>query len=140
MTDLGQLPTKTAVRKRIIDQVLEDHNITMAELVGRSRIERFVDARRDAAIMLMAAGFKMTRICEIMRRDHTTIHSYFSHTKREKMRARKRGQIVLDVLPDDVQGIVAEYAKANDTSPLTTVIEWISERARFEAESRARAA
>ncbi len=140
MTDLGQLPLKAAVRKRIVSEVLEDNGISMAELVGRSRIPRIVDARREAAVMLLAEGFSIGRIAKILRRDHATVLYYFSDKKREKMRNRQRGQIVLDVLNADVRAIVAAYAKATDATPLTTVIEWISERARFEAESRARAA
>lgn len=131
-------PTRTDQRKRIIAEVLQKHGIDEGTLLGPARTDDVVDARIEAAHRLRSAGFPNIRIAEILKRDRTVIWYYFDKTQRENHRDRLRLKRRHRLLPDDVRAVVNEFAKLEKVAPWTILSEWITERARYELEARAR--
>jgi hypothetical protein len=133
-------PVMVAKRKKIIADILDAYDITREELLGNRRGGGLMEARRDAANRLLQAGFNKRRIARILRRNHTTIGQYFN----ESMAIRKRDHIrtaqMLNAVPDDARTVILAVAEADGVHPYTIVREWLVERARFEAEAKARAA
>lgn len=130
---------KARLRQRIIAGVLHKHGLTEEELLGHSRGNDLVIARKEAAQKLFDAGFTPKRIATILNRDHSTVSFYFSPNQKAKL-ARMRAARTIAELPHDVRAVLTEYADANETTPRQVMIEWVTERARYEADARARSA
>lgn len=60
---------------KIIARCATRHRVTTAEILGRSRVQRIVDARWEAIGLVAEAypKFSSTRLGEIFHRDHTSI-------------------------------------------------------------------
>jgi hypothetical protein len=56
-----------------IDAVAAEYGVTREELVGRSRMQRFVNARQAAMVRLRSLGFSYPEIALLLGRDHTTV-------------------------------------------------------------------
>jgi chromosomal replication initiation ATPase DnaA len=65
--------TPLAAARAIAEKVCADHQISMEELRGPSRLIRYVRARRDAIAAMHAKGFSLHQMGETLNRDHTTI-------------------------------------------------------------------
>jgi hypothetical protein len=133
-------PVMVAKRKKIIAGILDAYDITREELLGNRRGGGLMEARRDAANRLLQAGFNKRRIARILRRNHTTIGQYFNEAMASSKRERIRTAKMLDAVPDDARAVIIAVAEADGVHPYTIVREWLVERARFEAEAKARAA
>jgi hypothetical protein len=128
------------VKVQILGEVMAKHCVTPEELVGNSRMGDVLAARRDAAVRLKAAGFHPTAIARTLRRDPATIHNYLDSQYRDRKRDRMRARKALNRLLPGVNDTVAAIAAAEGVSPVMLAAEWIAERARYEAEAKARAA
>lgn len=133
-------PEKVALRKQIIRGVLDEFDVTRDELLGNGRSGGLMEARRKAAERLKDAGFNISRIARILRRNHTTICNYFLDEMRERKRDRVRLAKLLEVMPDDVRKTIESVAIVEAVHPYTVLKEWVCERARYEAEAKARSA
>ena len=103
-----------------------------------SREEDVVAARMDAAHRLKAAGFGVVRIGEILKRDHAVIRYYLNKIPRENNRTRQSLRRRRRLLPDDIRAAIDEIAELEGVPPHVLLSQWISERARYEIEARAR--
>jgi len=134
-------PTRGDIRDQIVADVLLRHGITKEELRGPGRTYPMVAARIEISERLRQAQFGAVAIARIINRDHTVVLYYFSKERQENHKARERLRAVLRYqLPDDVQATIkAIAAERGNQHPTHLMTEWLIERARFEAESRARA-
>lgn len=57
----------------VIHEVATKHGITVDELIGSSRVNKFVFARQEAFYLLREAGYSMLQIGRFCNRDHTTV-------------------------------------------------------------------
>ncbi|MFB6449277.1 hypothetical protein [Bradyrhizobium tunisiense] len=133
-------PHMVTKRKKIIADILDAYDITREELLGNGRGGGLMEARRDAANRLLHAGFNKLRIARILRRNHTTIGQYFNESMGTIKRDRIRVARLLDAVPHDARSVITAVAEADGVHPYTIVREWLVERARFEAEAKARVA
>jgi hypothetical protein len=62
--------------KEVIIKVCAERHIHVAELLGTSKLELVVEARKAIAIRLAAAGHNINRIARELRKDRTTILYY----------------------------------------------------------------
>jgi len=134
------MPAKAVIRRDIIAGVLKRHRLCSEEFFSRSTMGELVAARREAAALLLQAGFTPGHVAKILKRERTTIAHYFSEAASERKRSRSRVYKILYSLPPDVRSIIEGVAKADQASPHVIIREWISERAQHEAAARARAA
>lgn len=134
------MPEKSAIRHAIIAGVLKRHRVTLEELTSRCKLAEAVAARKEAARLLLDAQFTPRRVGEILKRDRSTVEYWFNPISTEKKRERKRVYKILYSLEPDVREVVDQFAQAENVSPQTIVREWIAERARHEAATKARAA
>jgi hypothetical protein len=125
---------------QILGEVMAKHCVTPEELVGNSRMGDVLAARRDAAARLKAAGFHVAAIARTLRRDPATIHNYLDSDYGDRKRDRTRARKALNRLLPESKDTVAAIAAAEGVSPVMLAAEWIAERARYEAEAKARAA
>jgi hypothetical protein len=128
------------VKVQILGEVMAKHCVTPEELVGDSRMADVLAARRDATARLKAAGFHVAAIARTLRRDPATIHNYLDSQYGDRRRDRMRARKALNRLSPEIKDIVGAIAAAEGVSPVMLAAEWIAERARYEAEAKARAA
>ena len=64
---------------KIIQAVCEKWGITEEELVGSSRINLFVLARKEVSIELKSLGLSYPSIGRILKKDHTSIIHYLKN-------------------------------------------------------------
>ena len=119
--------SKERQRHEIILDVLHRHGVTMDELMSRSRKEKLVDARVEIASRLVDIGFSYSRIGKILERDHSTVAFWLNH--------RRGGRLPQNLNPvsRDIRNYIEGVAAQRKTTAKQIVIEWITERASFEA-------
>lgn len=126
--------------RKITRETLVDHQICAEDFYGLSRQPHLVAARMDCAARLKDAGYAVSQIGRFIKRSHSTILYYLNPELREKKQnyyaKRWQEQGALKCLPEHVQAIVVEYAKAKNTTPRAIVSDWISDRAKYEARAR----
>lgn len=127
-------PTKVVARDEIISSVLAKHRVDPLDFFSTSRDCDLTEARRDAARQLSEAGFTHTRIAKLLRRDRSTIDYYLEQTGRSRLHA------MMEPLPTEVKQTVKAIAEAEGVTVYALIREWISERATYEAQMKARAA
>jgi hypothetical protein len=122
--------------RKIIRETMVEHQVCAEDFYGLSRLPHLVTARKDCAARLKAAGYEVSQIGRFMKRSHSTILYYLNPELRERKQnyyaKRWQTQGALKYLPEHIQAIVAEYAKAENTTPRAIVSEWIAERAQHE--------
>lgn len=133
-------PTRMQRLAIIIDSVTRVHGVTLDEIKGTSRAAYLVDARRDAACRLRAAGFTITRIAQILERDNSTIDYYVYGKRKATKRADARAAAMLFSVPEVTRETIKAVAEAEGVSIRTIVAEWLTERATYEHDARKRAA
>lgn len=128
--------TSARERKRheIVLDVLHRHGVTMDDLTSRSRKAEFVDARVEIASRLVDLQFSYSRIGKILHRDHSTVAFWINH--------RRGGRLPQNInpIPPDVRHCIEGVAAQKRTTAKQVVIEWLTERARFELEQARSAA
>lgn len=63
-------------RERImldIDNIAQTHGYDVGDILGKSKFQKLVVARRECVLMLRGKGYSTTQIGRIMHRDHSTI-------------------------------------------------------------------
>jgi len=133
-------PDKVCIRERLIRDALAKYGLTNEEFFGRGGAEDMVAARREVAIGLKNAGFRIAAIARILKRKHASVHYYLDPNYARRKRNRMRAICGLRRVSQDIADVVADIAAAEGISPTVLVAEWISERATYEAEAKARAA
>lgn len=125
---------KEKKRHEIVLDVLHRHGVTMDELISRSRKEKFVDARAEIASRLADLSFSYNRIGKILHRDHSTVAHWLNH--------RRGGRLPqnLSPIPSEIRHCIEGIAAQRRTTAKQVVIEWLTERARFELEQARSAA
>jgi hypothetical protein len=73
--------------KEVIIEVCAERHIPLAELLGTTKPEPVVQARKAIAIRLAAAGHNVNRIAAEMKKDRSTI-LYYLGSRDVKLRAR----------------------------------------------------
>ncbi|MDB5620541.1 hypothetical protein [Tardiphaga sp.] len=130
--------------RQIVRATLSVHQICAEDFFGRSREPYLVAARMNCAVRLQSAGYAFADIGRFMKRSPSTILYYLNPDMRERKQSyyakRWQEQGALKLLPEHIQAIVVEYAKAENITPRALVSEWIAERAQHEADSRRAAA
>lgn len=132
-------PTRVGRAKMIIAAVLKLHQVHPDDFYGTVREAYLVAARREAVVRLVEAGYSPTHIARILKRNHTTILNYLPRM-REVKKSRASATRILRHLSEDARQIVIDAAKAEGVPPYVLLAQWVSERARYEAEAKARAA
>lgn len=84
---IRKLPGGVSPRDRLLDivsTVAAKHDVSLSEVMGRSRLQRFIFARQDAYWALRhEAGLSFPQIGRFFGRDHTTIiYGISAHEKR----------------------------------------------------------
>lgn len=125
---------------QIIRQVLLDHGIAREDFLGLRRDKHLVAARQDAAKRLSAANFSRRQIGRMMKRTSETIRFYVDQKTRDYKAQLNRDKYGLRFLDVGTREIVLDFARLEDTKPEIVIAQWVAERARYEAEQKARAA
>ena len=81
MVLLGQTSSELSTRSvtprqftmALIEMIAREHGVTMAELMGVSRRQKYCIARREIWRVLRDQGISLPRIGRMFNRDHTTI-------------------------------------------------------------------
>ncbi|WP_024516804.1 hypothetical protein [Bradyrhizobium sp. Tv2a-2] len=133
-------PSKVLLRDEILNRVLAQHRVEAIDFFSTCRAGDLTAARRAAAQELKAAGFAVTRIAHILRRNHRTIGYYLYGGSNDARRNRSRTYEMLKALDPSTMETVLAIAKAEGVSPYVLIREWIAERATYEAAAKARAA
>lgn len=120
-------------RKQILSAVMAEHGFGSEDFFSRRRTDDLVDARRDAAKRLLAAGFAPRRVAEILKRNVSTITYYASGEMKSQKRWRARVWRLLHMLPNEDRETIQRLATARCVSPYDMARDWLIERARFEA-------
>jgi hypothetical protein len=130
--------------RKIIRETMVEHQVCAEDFYGLSRLPHLVTARKDCAARLKVAGYEVSQIGRFMKRSHSTILYYLNPELRERKQnyyaKRWQTQGALKYLPEHIQAIVVEYAKATDASPRAVVSEVISSWAENEERLRKAAA
>lgn len=122
---------------QIIKSVLRSHRLHQDDFFGPCRMPHLVEARRDAARQLVAAGFPPTFAARLLKRNHTTVLYYLDRLPVSKA-LRYHGRKILRHLAPDTANVVTEFAKAEGVSVHMLMATWVVERATHEADSKAR--
>lgn len=123
----------------IIKAVAARHKLQPHDIIGVARFGHFVAARHEAIIELSQAGFGISQISRALDRDRQTIRYHLNPNFMAERKARKAAAEptgALKYLPEHIQAIVVEYAKAENTTPRAIVSEWIAERAQHEMRAK----
>jgi transposase len=124
--------------RAIIKAVLNDHSLDPDDFFGTSRIDYLVEARIDAAVRMRARGYSHSRIADMLCRDRSTITYYLNPNGRAVKRNSLRQTRAVKLLAPDTAKFVLEIANAEQIAPEMLIAQWISERASYEIEARAR--
>jgi hypothetical protein len=128
-----QMPEKVRARQEILDMVCVEYGVTMEDLLGKRRMPVFVDARKDAARRLSEIGFSISRIAQILKRDHTTIEFYFGKKEmRQRTGDHPSGYRMRMWLPEDLRAAIGACAARRGITPSAVFLEWLRERAAQE--------
>jgi chromosomal replication initiation ATPase DnaA len=68
----------------VIDQICAEYGVSVAEVLGNSRIHDYVYARQACFFALQKVGLSSTQIGRLMNRDHSTV-LYGIRTHKERM-------------------------------------------------------
>lgn len=123
----------------IIKAVATRHKLQPRDIVSVARFGHFVAARHEAIMELNKAGFGISQIAYAVARDRQTVRYHLNPNFMAERKARKAAAEptgALKYLPDHIQAIVVEYAKAENTTPRAIVSEWIAERAQYELRAK----
>lgn len=131
-------PPEIMKAKSIVDDVMREHMVSKEDFNGRSREAPLVAARVESARRLKAEGYTLTDIAMTLGRSPSTVTFYLYPRVRERKEAQHLSRYPLKWLDPEVARIVRTYAEAFDTTPKSVLIEWITERANYEADARAR--
>lgn len=124
--------------RAIIQGVLQKHKLGPLDFFSHYRVPHLVEARIDAAQQLNAIGYSHTRIGNVLHRNRSTIQHYLTPNVRVRKREHLRKTRALATLDPEIRSIVIEYAAAENVAVHVLMAQWVSERARFEAEAKAR--
>jgi hypothetical protein len=130
---------KASLRAEIIADVLAKYRLRWEVLAGKTTSHAIRNARHELTVRLYAAGIATSRVAQLLGRAKGTVRGW-RNGKLNLKRPERRVYKILATLPADVREIVEAFAVAEDVSPQTIIRGWIAERARHEAESKARAA
>lgn len=131
--------------QQIIDAVIADHNCDRTEFFSRHSEAYLVNARVEAARRLRTElNLSSSVIARLLKRESSTIRYYLNPELRARKqagpKAKWRSSQVLRFLDPDAAETVAAVAVAENTAPEMIIAQWVSERARYEAEAKARSA
>lgn len=128
---------KVKIRDDILASVSRNHAVSLKELMGASRSPEAVAARADAAQRLSMAGFRGTRIAQILKRDRTVVDDYL-HGRYRGGRDDGRFNSLGAHLPLDIRHVILETARLSRTTPEVVIAEWLRERAQYELDAKSR--
>lgn len=135
-----KLPARPTLRDEIIADVLYRHSLCAEDFFSKRRADYLVDARRDAAQRLVAAGFTQKRVAEIIGRDRETVGYYFEVARKGKKRQRARTWRLLHMLPNEHREVIERTAADKGISPYDLARDWLIERAAAAMAATERAA
>lgn len=137
-------PVGPLLGRKIIKAVLLEHGVTAEAFFSKRRHDRLVEARVDAAQRLERKGYTVARISRLLKREYSVVAGYLHPDWRARRKKRVRNNAVrfraFRLLGKEIGMFVIEYAEAEGVSFDVLLAEWISERARYEVEAKARAA
>ena len=125
--------------RAIIKAVLNNHSLHADDFFGTSRVDYLVAARIDAATRMHARGYSHNRIADMLCRERSTITHYLNPGLRIVKRNRLRQTRAVKLLAPDTASFVLAFANAEQIAPEMLIARWVSERANYEIEARARA-
>ena len=134
------LPERAETRRKIIGDVLAAYGMHEKEFFNRkNRSHAACEARYDAILLLVQAGFSKVQTARILKIDSSCVHHYLHPEYRQKKKTRMRAELAHEKLPLHVKDAVAEMAAADGVGLFSMLAKWIEERAKIEIEQRARA-
>ena len=134
-----KIPTseKEQLRRDIFESICRDHSVSIEDLRSRKQSKRMLSARTDTIDRLKIAGFSDGQICRMFGRSEKFVRY---HRNRQRELARHRGRALphwTRGLSADVRSNLLKIAAAENVSAHVLMLEWVSERVRYEAETSA---
>jgi hypothetical protein len=114
-------------RDEILRSVLSRHKLVLKDVLGKRRDSYLVDARRDAAKQLYAAGFTVARIAQILKKSHWTAKHYIDDTHADRRNIHCRARLTLQTLDSHSSAAIHDIARELGISPVTLAARWITE-------------
>jgi uncharacterized protein YjcR len=99
----------------------------LKDVLGKRRDSYLVDARRDAAKQLYAAGFTVPRIAEILKKSPWTAKHYIDDAHADRKNIHARARLTLQTLDSRTSAAIHDIAAELGISPVTLAARWITE-------------